>query len=578
MKTKRTYATTGLLALVMLASTARAQVSQYEWQPTDRSNWNMASNWLFTSINAVPDAAAFPGETASINNGGTAIVDSNVPVVAELLVTNGTLQIEAGGVLETIDDGVGNGNATIGGGDTIALAADGSLTVANNLTNAGTLQITGPVATVQVNGDYSQSGTLNASISDPNAHSAINVTGTASLAGTLAFSFDGFEPSFGQSWPLVNAGAVSGGFASVDSSAAPALSRGLNYAVIQSGGNVSLAVDNALILSIQRQAGTMVIENAAGGDIEISGYAVRSANGDLSAENWTSLASSNAGGPGWTEANPTTTALSELNLTDTVTLQAGQSLEIGATYNGAAEDVVFQYTTPDGRLEQGFVEYAGPLNDLVLFVDPETGEGAMGNFSRFIDTPVITGYAVFSDAGSLDTSGWSSFASSGEAGDGWVEANPAADHIAELNLTEMTSFNEGTIIDLGNIFSVGSEQDLAFQYTTAAGELLTGSVQYGAIPGPAPGQDGDYDGDGFVGQGDIDLVLLNWGDDVSGGAPNGWTSNFPTGNVDQDELDAVLLNWGQGSQGLTPAGVPEPSALVLAGLALVCSLVMRRRP
>jgi len=89
---------------------------------------------------------------------------------------------------------------------------------------------------------------------------------------------------------------------------------------------------------------------------------------------------------------------------------------------------------------------------------------------------------------------------------------------------------------------------------------------------------GDYDDDLFVGQGDIDLVLLNWGAAVSGGPPAGWTTNLPTGSVDQDELDAVLLNWGT-SAGIGGAkGVPEPSTIVLLTfLALPLCACARRK-
>ena len=52
---------------------------------------------------------------------------------------------------------------------------------------------------------------------------------------------------------------------------------------------------------------------------------------------------------------------------------------------------------------------------------------------------------------------------------------------------------------------------------------------------------GDYNDSGSVEQGDLDLVLNNWGQtrtfDPSGDA-------FATDAVDQEELDRVLNNWG----------------------------------
>ena len=79
---------------------------------------------------------------------------------------------------------------------------------------------------------------------------------------------------------------------------------------------------------------------------------------------------------------------------------------------------------------------------------------------------------------------------------------------------------------------------------------------------------GDYNGSGSVEQGDLDLVLNNWG------APRGPWENaqgFTSGAVDQEELDRVLNNWGSSASAPSFAGiaVPEPAAALLAVLVLV---------
>ncbi len=81
---------------------------------------------------------------------------------------------------------------------------------------------------------------------------------------------------------------------------------------------------------------------------------------------------------------------------------------------------------------------------------------------------------------------------------------------------------------------------------------------------------GDYNDSGSVEQGDLDLVLNNWG----GPRTAGFVANadgFATANVDQEELDRVLNNWGSSSApSFNGFAVPEPTAaLALAGLALV---------
>ncbi|MEM7627380.1 MAG: hypothetical protein AAF333_17430 [Planctomycetota bacterium] len=82
---------------------------------------------------------------------------------------------------------------------------------------------------------------------------------------------------------------------------------------------------------------------------------------------------------------------------------------------------------------------------------------------------------------------------------------------------------------------------------------------------------GDYNGDGFVSQADLNLVLLNWGASV---VPPEWINldQFDGEQVSQNELNAVLLNWGQGTPPVPGvAAVPEPTgaAWLLAGAALL---------
>jgi hypothetical protein len=73
---------------------------------------------------------------------------------------------------------------------------------------------------------------------------------------------------------------------------------------------------------------------------------------------------------------------------------------------------------------------------------------------------------------------------------------------------------------------------------------------------------GDYNGNGRVEQGDLDLVLLGWGQDAST-PPDDWVQNPPSGQIDQNELDVVLLNWGQ-TAAAAPARANARSAPPLA--------------
>ena len=79
---------------------------------------------------------------------------------------------------------------------------------------------------------------------------------------------------------------------------------------------------------------------------------------------------------------------------------------------------------------------------------------------------------------------------------------------------------------------------------------------------------GDRNGDGFVGQGDLDIVLAQWG-------RTGPEITDPRADTNGDEfvgqydLDTVLEDWGQGT---APPVVPEPATLgmfALGGIALL---------
>jgi len=94
------------------------------------------------------------------------------------------------------------------------------------------------------------------------------------------------------------------------------------------------------------------------------------------------------------------------------------------------------------------------------------------------------------------------------------------------------------------------------------------------ILGTAPVLAGDLDGDGFVGIGDLNLVLSNWNQPVPPGDPLADTNG--DGFVGIDDLNTVLGNWNAG----TPpppevlGNVPEPGT---AGLVAVAGVLWTGR-
>ncbi len=99
-----------------------------------------------------------------------------------------------------------------------------------------------------------------------------------------------------------------------------------------------------------------------------------------------------------------------------------------------------------------------------------------------------------------------------------------------------------------------------------------------------PAIPGDLNGDGFVGQDDLNIVLGDWGN-----MPPGDPRADPSGDgfVGQDDLNPVLADWGQGTPPPTFAGsslsvaavpdVPEPSSMLLLAIAVPCGLTLYRR-
>ena len=82
---------------------------------------------------------------------------------------------------------------------------------------------------------------------------------------------------------------------------------------------------------------------------------------------------------------------------------------------------------------------------------------------------------------------------------------------------------------------------------------------------------GDRDGDGWVGQTDLDIVLGSWGSSP----PTDPRADVNDDNfVGQTDLDAVLGDWGQG---IPPAAVPEPATLALLGMGALAVIRRRRK-
>jgi hypothetical protein len=141
--------------------------------------------------------------------------------------------------------------------------------------------------------------------------------------------------------------------------------------------------------------------------------------------------------------------------------------------------------------------------------------------------------------------------------------------VASVIFGELDADLSSSILAERNVDQLGDGQDIAD--ATAA-----------AVPSGCT-INGDYDDSGQVAQGDLDLVLLNWGDTVPPNPnPGVWVCDavFPTAPlISQDELDGVLLNWGNtaASAGASASAIPEPGTVGLLLVGLVGFGLARRK-
>ncbi len=191
---------------------------------------SVASSVAFTNAGTV-DVAGTLSLAAGSSSGTVGVSSGGMLDFAGSYTLGATSTVSGAGSVEVGGGSFGSGNVTLGGtlsasgGLSIALGstAGGTGTVSTSVTNDGTLRVGGAASpgVLAIAGNYTQgiSGTLAQVIAGTAAgsgYSQLQVSGTASLAGTLALSTaGGYTPAAGTAYMLLTFGSYSGTFATV---------------------------------------------------------------------------------------------------------------------------------------------------------------------------------------------------------------------------------------------------------------------------------------------------------------------------------------------------------------------------
>lgn len=363
------------------------------------------------------------------------------------------------------------------------------------------------------------------------------------------------------------------------------------YGTDLSGANLSQANMTNAVFGITTLAGATLIEaNLAGTDLHLatlttanfthanlsganfSGYVIVIQGGDEGGGGYYNAPGADLGGANLTGANLTNASFS--GTYDFFGFPFPGANFTGANLTGAdARGANFQFATMDGATTINLIQ----SNGHIAGVDLAAGTSlVVRDYDANPSVPqiVVEQHLAMSAAGTLrlefDADAWDSTISFAPgipvALGGTLELNFASDvDVATQNGRTIDLFDWTGVAPTGT-FAVSSPYawDLSKLYTT--GEVTLGTPLAG-----------DFNANGGVENGDLTLLLNNWGSSTTP-APAGWIAGLLTAPaIDNDELTALLNSWGAGSGAIEPGGgsgsvaasristtVPEPSALALA--------------
>ncbi|WP_197531283.1 hypothetical protein [Posidoniimonas corsicana] len=526
--------------------------------------WSTPGNWLNPDNNNMFVPNAMFDERAVIDNGATAILNVSSPSSGEssvvtpgaLQVSNGGLDIRSTGALFVTANDFTPGTVSIGGSGVLTIASGGVLNAGGAVTMAG-------------------GAAYNVGVTGIGSNGRINTDASASVGGSLSLQFSGYSPSAGDSWTVLEAASISGGFSSVSASG---LQFNETIHVSQAdvaGGRRALnaSVAEVLVLDVNRDTGVATITHPGSTSIQLDGYFVGSDSGLLRADpaSWNSFNESGALGNDWVETAQTVNNIGELKIGGEATF--GADFNLGAIYDPlagefgtAAEDLEFGYRSADGSKYTGVVRYSGAkANTLVLQVDPNgTGDAYLRNTSS--TSVQFDAYEVLSASGAISPSAWDSLDDQDGPGNVWLEGlNNTANLISEFDSEGFTTISPGQSWNLGPLFT-GGAQDLSFNFLMQGEEVGTAGLVVYEQYVPGVGLAGDFNEDNVVDAADYTV----WRDNVGAASlPN----DNGLGVVGQAHYELWRSQYGSTQSGPSAAAsAPEPAAVVLMLAAAAASI------
>jgi hypothetical protein len=218
--------------------------------------------------------------------------------------------------------------------------------------------------------------------------------------------------------------------------------------------------------------------------------------------------------------------------------------------------------------------------DLELVVNTTTGQLEITNETT---SPIaLDYYEVTSASDSLNLAGWNSlenpsgnppgFPSGNGTGNGWEELGNLDNGIlAEAYLQNTSTLAADGTVNLGNAFSIGGTQDLAFRYRTTGGAFVDALVRYITTAGVA----GDYNSNGTVDAADYVLWRNNRG---PGSLPN--EGGISPGVVDEADYNFWRSRFGATAGSGSAVGgsaVPEPRSALLGLISAAAGIFVGTR-